>query len=396
MNLKILNKTLCAIAVMALCAGAVNAQEALKQDTSKPALVDFSGVLFIDYSYLAESKDKITNVKTDKQSSINVNRVYLTAAKKIDDIWSVKVTLDGGTLSTNQAGYVDSNGNGKKDAGEASTSTTMSDSSVFVKNAYVQMAPNFGVADLKVQAGVVGTPIIGLIDGLTGSRWIYQNYIDKAKDITGSDIDVSSADTGLKADFNIMKMVTITGMYGNGDGYKTNEQDQIPSNKSYYGVINVTPIDALNIFGYYHKHNTTTSAAQENEKNFVSYMGAGAAWSDKAIKIGAAYTIRSGKAVNVKEESSVMELWANVNLQQFASVPVLLIGRYAMGTYEKKAATKLKNEGSAIWGGVGYQVNSNVQFAAMYKADTLTKKSAGVKTSDVENSTMFIKSEIKF
>jgi hypothetical protein len=372
MNLKSINKTLCAMVVMALCAGAVNAQEAPKQDASKPALVDFSGVLFMDYSYIIESKDKVTKAKTDKQSSINVNRVYLTAAKKIDDIWSVKVTIDGGT-------------------GE--------NSDVFVKNAYVQMAPNFGVADLKVQAGVVGTPIIGLIDGLNGSRWIYQNYIDKAKDITGSDIDVSSADTGLKADFNIMKMVTITGMYSNGDGYKKNEQDQVPSNKSYYGVINVTPINALNIFGYYHKHNTTTLASQENEKNFVSYMGAGAAWSDKAIKIGASYTVRTGKAADVKEESSIMEFWANVNLQQFASMPVLLIGRYAAGTYEKKGTgtNKLKNEGSAIWGGVGYQVNSNVQFAAMYKVDTIEKKQNDAKIAgSIDNSTMYVKSEIKF
>jgi hypothetical protein len=380
MNLNKIQKLIVSTAIVAAVGttSIISAQEAAKP---APSPIDISGVLFMDYSYLLESKEKVAGTKQEKQVSLNVNRVYLTAAKKIDDIWSVKVTLDGGTYSN-------------KDSG----SNTDSGSYVFVKNAYVQMAPNFGVADLKVQAGVVGTPIIGLIDGLNGSRWIYQNYIDKSSDVIGSDLDIGSADTGLKADVNIIKMVTITGMYSNGDGYKTKEQDQVTSNKAWYGVVNVTPINALNVFGYYHYHATTTLASQDKDKNYVSYMGTGAAWSDKFIKIGATYTVRTGKATDIKEESNLMEFWANVNLQQFTNVPVLLIGRYAMGNYKKKAAAgDQKNEGSAIWGGVGYQVNSNVQFAAMYKADTLTKKnSAGVKTSDLEESTFFIKSEIKF
>ena len=367
MNLKSLNKTLCTMVVMALCAGAVNAQEAPKQDAPKPSPVDVSGVLFFDYSYILENKDKVTNTKKTYGDSFNLNRAYLTAQKKIDDVWSARVTLDAGTVENSDA---------------------------FVKNAYVQMAPKFGDVGLKLQGGLVGTPIIGLLDGFTGSRWIYQNYVDKAKDLTDKDIDVSSADTGLKGELNIVKIVTITGMYSNGDGYKKNTTDQNTVTKSNYLVVNVTPFSALNVFGYYHWHDT----AAKSKENYVSYVGGGAAWSDKAIKVGASYTMASGKAANLKEESTIIEVWANVNLQQFAGVPVLLIGRYAMGKYEKDATpNKLKNEGSAIWAGVGYQVNSNVQLAAMYKVDSITDKNAtGAKTKDLENSTMFVKSEIKF
>ena len=69
MNLKSLNKTLCTMVVMALCAGAVNAQEAPKQDAPKPATIDVSGVLFFDYSYiqrepLSPSKRPIIGVPT--------------------------------------------------------------------------------------------------------------------------------------------------------------------------------------------------------------------------------------------------------------------------------------------------------------------------------------------
>jgi hypothetical protein len=366
MKISKLTKSVIALLILAGSINFASAQEKEAQkEAPKPSLVDISGVLFLDYSYLMESKEKVADTKTEKKHAFNLNRVYLTFNKKIDDMWSAKVTLDAGSVDGSNA---------------------------FVKNAYVQMANNFGAADLKVQAGLVGTPIIGLIDGLNGSRWIYQNYIDKAEDIIGQGIDVSSADTGVKADLNIMKMVNVTGMYSNADGYKVKTQDQDNTTKSLYSVVNVTPFSALNIFGYYHWHDT----AGKNSENYVSYIGGGVAWSDKTIKFGAAYTIRSGKAADIKEESKIMEFWANVNLQEFTNMPVLLIGRYAMGTYEKKATTKLENKGSAMWIGAGYQVNSNVQLALMYKANTLSKKSAGVKTSDLDESTLFAKSEIKF
>ncbi|MFH0976344.1 MAG: hypothetical protein V1874_11240 [Spirochaetota bacterium] len=365
--------TICSVAVAALCSGALSAQEAAKE-APKQTPIDVSGVLFFDYSYILESKDKLNDANTlKKRDSFNLNRAYVNFNKKIDDVWSAKVTLDGGTLAA---------------------SDTNKTSVEFVKNAYFQMNNDFGVAGLKIQGGMTGTPIIGLIDGLNGSRWIYQNYIDKASDVSDKSIDVSSADTGVKAELNVMKMITISGMYSNGDGYKKAATDQDTVTKAYYGVVNVTPISALNIFGYYHWHDT----AMKSKENYVSFIGGGAAWSDKYFKIGAAYTMHTGKASDIKEESSLMEVWANVNLQQITNVPILIIGRYAMGEYEKKGTgtNKLKNEGSAIWGGAGYQVNSNVQFAAMYKVDTLSKKANDVKTSDMENSTFFIKSEIKF
>ena len=376
------NKTKKSVIILLLIILAGSFGLASAEEAAKPAPVDVSGLLFFDYSYLIESKDNEDDSKNlEKQHSFNLTRAYFKFNKKIDDMWSAKVTLDAGTYSNtvNTTASTDNKDNNKG-------------SYTFLKNAYGQFTKKSDTAGLKVQGGLVGTPVIGLLDGLVGSRWIYQNYIDKAKDITGGSIDVGSADTGLKADLNILKTVNITGMYSNGDGYKTNTTDQNTITKAYYGVANITIINALNIFGYYHWHDTD----KNSKENFASYIGGGAAWSQKAIRLGAAYTLRNGKAADVKEESGIMEAWVNVNLEQFTNVPVLLIGRYATGTYEKNASSKLENNGSAIWCGVGYQVNNNVQFALMYKAGSLTKKSGGVKTSDVENSTMFVKSEIKF
>jgi hypothetical protein len=156
-------------------------------------------------------------------------------------------------------------------------------------------------------------------------------------------------------------------------------------------VLNINPAAALNVFGFYHWHDTAGDAS----KNFISYYGGGVAWSDKMIKVGASYTILDGKAADIKQEATTLEAWANVNLNDFIGAPVLLIGRYAMSEYKDKQSTEKKNEGSAIWGGIGYQMNSNVQIA-MYKLNTLEKKTGSTSTSDLEESSMYVKSEIKF
>jgi hypothetical protein len=377
-----------AAAVCMLASAAAFAEEETKQP------VEVSGKIFFDYSYIMTGKEKVKSTKTAGKDSLNLTRAYLTFDKKIDDAWSAKVTLDGGTLDQTATG---------QDSTKATVTSTTKSSAAFVKNAYGQYKNSFGPADLKIQAGLVGTPVIDLLDGLIGSRWIYQNYLDKASDVTGSSFDVSSADTGVKAEVKLMKMVSLTGMYANGDGYKTNTTDQDAATKSYYGTLNINPIEALNLFGFYHKHNVSvsgvTGAAADKKNNQVAYYGAGVAWKDKNFKVGASYTIEDGNKKNIKEEGTVLELWANASLNEFIGMPVLVIGRYAQGTYEDKnsnTAKKNENEGSAIWGGVGYQFSKNVQVAAMYKMDALTKKTGGVKASDAENNTFFVKTEVVF
>ena len=380
-----------AVAVSMLSAVSAFAEE------EKKSFVDVSGKLFLDYSYLMDKKEKIAPNKseTKKQDSFNLTRAYVTFDKKFDDAWSAKVTLDAGSLDQTSKGdnkIKDSTGTETKN----SVTTTTKSSSAFVKNAYGQYKTSLEPVELKVQAGLVGTPVIDLLDGVIGSRWIYQNYIDKSKDVTGLSLDPSSADTGIRAEVRLMKMVALTGMYSNGDGYKVNTSaDQAPTTKSTYATLNITPIDALNLFGYYHSHNT---AETDKSKNVLNYYGGGLGWKDKSFKVGGSYTISSGKTNDVKEKSSVIELWGNANTEEFVGVPVLLIGRLAKGTYELDAdAGKQKNNGFAVWGGLGYQINKNVQIAAMYKSDVLVKKnSAGAKTSDAVSNTMYVKTEVVF
>ncbi len=89
----------------------------------------------------------------------------------------------------------------------------------FLKNAYLQAKNDLGAATLTTQFGLIGTPVIGLADKVSDYRWIYNNFIDKSKNLLGTSID-TSADLGISVKADIMKMVSITGAYMNGEGYK--------------------------------------------------------------------------------------------------------------------------------------------------------------------------------
>ncbi len=83
-------------------AGAVFAQEAPKAEEPKP-LVEVSGVLFLDYGYYHERRARGHSKKGDGKEgadAMRLTRAYVTFAKKIDDVWSMKATLDGAGLAT--------------------------------------------------------------------------------------------------------------------------------------------------------------------------------------------------------------------------------------------------------------------------------------------------------
>jgi hypothetical protein len=305
---------------------------------------------------------------------MRLNRAYVTFAKKIDDVWSVKVTLDGVDYASGARG-----------------------SAVFIKNAYVEMKQKFDPAEFKIQYGVVGTPIIGITDQISGARWIYQNYMDKSSDVlAGDSLDVSSADMGILASLNIMKMVTITGMYSNGEGYRyTEEQTQsatgTQTDKAYYGVLSITPVAGLYINGYYHQRDENAGHLTDYA---VNYYGAGLAWSDKSFKIGGNYFTGErdpelSGATGI--DYTIMDIWALINLGEVAGVPVLLYGRYATGERDPKAAGAKTSESSTYYAGLGYQFNKNVQTMLVYQSKTDDNG-----TDESTDEALMVKVEAKF
>jgi len=371
-------------------AGAAFAQDAPKAEEQKP-VVDVSGVLYLDWGYVQKANENSSLV--EGSDTMRLQRAYLNFAKKIDDVWSMKVTLDGVGVTTKEAVYEEEDdGDGTLEPGEVGVSnSTKANNVMFIKNAYVQMKQNFDPITLTVQYGVVGTPIIGQGDGMSGARWIYNTYLDKSGDLLGDTIDVSSADLGLKADISIMKMVTLTGMYANGSNYKFTEDQQV-TDKAYWGVLSITPIKELAINGYYH----TRDVAPGSQDNTVTYYGGGIGWSDKSFKVGGNFILGERDAATTanKKDYMLYEIFANINLADVAGVPVLVYGKYAAG--ESEADNDAKVEGTQIWAGLGYQFNKSVQIMALYQTgEKETTTAAGVKTK-VEEDIVWVKSEVKF
>lgn len=382
------------VAAVFVFAGAAFAQDAPKADEPKP-VVDVSGVLYLDWGYVQKANENSS--LQEGSDTMRLMRAYITFGKKFDDVWSMKVTLDGYGVSAKEATtVVDSDDSGIIEPGESVASTTKANNLMYIKNAYVQMKQNFDPITLTVQYGVVGTPILAEGDGMSGARWIYNCYMDKSAELIGDTLDVSTADMGLLANISLMKMVTLTGMYANGSGYKFTE-DQQPADKAYWGVLSITPIKEFKINGYYH----TRDVAPGSDDNTVTYYGGGLGWSDNSFKIGGNFVLGERDAANVKNKKDYMlyEIFANINLADVAGVPVLLYGKYASGTSESDAtaAADTKDiDGTTIWAGLGYQFNKSVQVMALYQTlEKETKKVSGAK-SKVEEDMIWVKSEIKF
>jgi hypothetical protein len=385
-------------------AGAVFAQEAPKAEEPKP-LVEVSGVLFLDWYYIMTDELADTAKKGDGKEGadgMRLTRAYVTFAKKIDDVWSMKATLDGAGLATiNEYSAKDEDTSGDLQEEEVTKSSKASNV-VFFKNAYVQMQEKFDSADLKVQFGITSTPVIGITDQISGARWINQNAMDASKEILGGDsLDVSSADLGLKADLNIMKMVTLTGMYSNGDGYRYTEEQKV-TDKSYWGVLSITPIKGVFLNGYYHKRDVVVADVDDDE---VTYYGGGVAWSDNSFKVGANYFMGTRDADSSTPENqkdyTIMDIWALINLNEVIGTPILLYGRYGIGTTEtdalKTSDDVTKVDSNTYYVGVGYQFNKSVQALVTYQSKTDDVKTGdGTKDSDLTDEIIWVKTETKF
>ncbi|TAL38735.1 MAG: hypothetical protein EPN93_04495 [Spirochaetes bacterium] len=360
------------------------------------ALVDVSGLLYLDYAYFLGDQSKMSagsdNSKTG-EDTMRLNRIYLNFSKKFDDVWSAKVTLDG-------AGY-DKYATYDKGTGDGVLTNNSKGSVVYVKNAYVEMKKSINPIDVKLTYGIQSTPVVGLADSMAGSRWIYNNYLEKSNDLLGTgggttkvahSLDYASADMGIRADVTVMKMVTFTGMYANGDGFKYTE-DQKLTDKAYTGIVSITPIKGLFVNGYYHNRDIVALSQGAKDDDEVTYKGAGVAWSDKLYKVGINYFMgnRDSKTPADKADYTLMDMWANINLQAVAGMPILLYARYATGETKYDLSTVKKADGSTYYAGIGYQFNKDIQVMLVYQS--ITTNDGTVKLTD---DTLYAKMEVKF
>jgi len=349
----------------------------------KTALV-LSLVLFISSFSLAAKKDKEGDdlkIKgkayiqwqddlEEDQHSFGVTRAYLQFLKKLDDTFSVKITAD----AINNLPSDDS-------AGNTSKSNTYE---FYLKNAYLNAKKKI-TDDLKCSfsLGMIGTPNIGVVDSLSDYRWVYNNYLDKSKNILGTSLD-TSADLGASLNFNIMKMVSLTGALTNGEGYKQASEES--NGKSIYGTVSINPFklgedkkgDGLFINGYLKR----TNGFVEDGDNLLSYYGGGVAWKSKLIKVGA--NIYAGEKKSSDQKFSLFDSYLHSNLDCVIKMPVLVMGRFAFGKDKDNSDSKVTKMGI----GAGYKFCKSVRSLLYYEKTQYET----IKSNDM----LYLKTEVKY
>lgn len=406
-------------------ASAVMAQETTQAVKEEKPLIDISGVAYLEWN----KELKNATVKTDHvqnaidlangstapvlkepehKNTFQINRVYLNFQKKFNDVWSARVTTDVGQVESKSS----------KKYTETGTTTSNVESTtnayaLYIKYAYIEAKQKVDFIDVKCQFGMIGTPLIGLIDKQSDYRWIEQNYIDQSKNILlyrqgnlstypkytwkAESID-HSADLGAGVDVSLFKVVKLSGSIVNGEGYKkVNEGTLGDDGKAYYGMVTITPIKGVDIFGAIRKE--CTDDADKNY-NYKKYKAVGASVSFDIIKIGAVYavpkvesrTLTNGIATSFYEDSkyredeyTLLDTWLLANLESVINVPILITGRYAIGQNKDVKDSKV----TVMSGGLGYKFNENVRALAYYQ------KLRGQMYRNSET-TFYAKTEVKF
>jgi hypothetical protein len=383
-------KCIAFIAVLAIAAAGL-AQEAKPEEKvpDKPK-VEVGGLAYIEWS--KELKHSATRTPDENYNTFAIKRVYLDFKKKLDDMWSVRVTTD--------VGQVDAKSD-KKYVEDGGATTSKVDSktngyTVFLKYAYVEAKDKLDFAEYKFNFGMISTPLIGFVDKQSDYRWLEQNYVDQAKTVLyylsgtslkGQSID-NSADMGVSLEVSMFnKLLTLTGAYTNGEGYKYADEVKLGDDgKAYYGMLTIMPIKDLYFVGIYRNQDTNDKISD----NYNRYMGGGVVYSDELFKVGAMYllpevsTKELGQAA-VENKYKLFDSWLNIRLDTIISIPVIVVGRYAFG--ENKDLDKSKVTSWAA--GLGYHVANGLRAVAYFQ----NVKSEALDNPDRQ---VFVKTEVKF
>ena len=357
----------------------------------KPKL-SVGGLAYIEWS--KELKHSATRTPDENYNTFAIKRVYLDFKKKLDDMWSVRVTTD--------VGQVDSKASKKYTEKVTPPTTSYPESktnsyTLFLKYAYVEAKDKLDFAEYKFAFGMISTPLIGFVDKQSDYRWLEQNYTDQSKTVLyyldgttmkGQSID-HSADMGVSLEVSMFnKLLTLTGAYTNGEGYKYADEVKLGDDgKAYYGMLTLMPLKDLYLVGIYRNQNTNDKI----DDNYIRYMGGGIVYSDEWYKIGAMYYIpeTSKKATSTatadENKYKLFDSWLNVRLDQIVDMPIIVVGRYAFGENDDVDKSKVTSWAA----GLGYHVADGLRAVAYFQ-------NVKSQAKDDPDRQIFVKTEVKF
>jgi len=200
--------------------------------TSAPPPQTFNTTVYFDYSTFLTNDGYLTsNALTNK---FHFRRAYFTYENKISDYLKFRFRYD----ADNTANLT------SVDFGKQSTKK---DDKLrpFVKHIYLEWTPNFLTS--KINVGMIETLAFKLAEDRWGYRSVAKTLLDGYKDITGVEVDATSADLGTTWKGTLIRQLRFGLGVHNGSHYSHAETDKY---KKFSGYLQLVPTAGLSLVGY--------------------------------------------------------------------------------------------------------------------------------------------------
>jgi len=241
--------------LMLLSAGAAFAQQT------------FNTTIYFDYTSYLSSDGPVTSA--EKDNFFAFRRAYFTYENKINDNLKFRFRYD----ADNTANLT---------SVDIKTGSTKKDDKLrpFIKHIYLDYAGLLPNSSLKI--GMTETLTFKLAEDRWGFRSVAKTLVDGYKDITGVEIDATSADLGASLTGSVAKYLRYGFMVSNGSHYSHAEADKY---KKLSGNIHLIPAAGLSIVGYmdYEKQDEDNSATTYKVDGFFEMI--------KNLVVGAEYIV---------------------------------------------------------------------------------------------------------
>jgi len=209
----------------------------------------FGTTIYFDYIYFLTSKGPKTTVSAPgyRNNFFQFRRAYFTYENRIGDRLRFRFRYDAD--NTANVTSVDFN-----------KRTTSKDEKLrpYMKHLYVEVA-DFLIKNSRLRVGMADTLTFKPAEDKWGYRSVAKTIVDGYKDVTGEDIDATSADIGLWYGGSFNKYARWAFMVTNGSHYTKVENDKY---KKLMGQLHLVPVAGLSLVGYidYEKQTDTASA----------------------------------------------------------------------------------------------------------------------------------------
>jgi len=225
-----------------------------------PASQKLEMTVYLDYLFNLTNNGYKTGTAAAKAKSnvFQFRRAYFTYENKINDNLKFRFRYDADNTANITA----------VDFAKASTSK---DDKLrpYIKHLYLEYAVDW--LQSKFNAGMIETLSFKLAEDRWGLRSVAKTLMDGYKDITGVEIDQTSADIGVTWKASLAKYVRFAAGIHNGAHYSHSENDKF---KKFSGNLQLIPVAGLNVVGYldYEKQSDSDEAMTYKIETFFEMV----------------------------------------------------------------------------------------------------------------------------